>query len=56
MMHAGIAMEDASAAIAKGRPVKAARLLFRKTVALSLRSVAAQAPQILRLGGRLKRK
>lgn len=56
MMHAGVAMEDAMDAMMALRPLKAARLLFRKTVALSLRSVAAQAPQILRLGGQLKQR
>jgi len=56
MMHAGVAMEDAMDAMIALRPIKAARLLFRKTVALSLRSVAAQAPQILRLGGQFRKR
>lgn len=56
MMHAGVAIEDALDAMRGARPIQAAKLFFRKTVALSLRSVAAQAPQILRLGGQLNGK
>lgn len=52
MMHAGIAVEDAMTAVGKGHLVKAARLLFRKSVALSLRSAIAQLPQLLALGRR----
>ena len=49
LMHAGVAMEDAAAALKARQFGKAARLLLRRTVAVSLREVAAQAGQIARL-------
>lgn len=54
LMHAGVAVEDAAAALAAGRLVKATRLLFRSTVAMSLRSVLAQARQVSNLAGHPK--
>ncbi len=47
MMQAGVAVEDAAAALAAGHLREATRLLFRRTNALSLRS--ALAPHVLRL-------
>jgi MoaA/NifB/PqqE/SkfB family radical SAM enzyme len=50
LMHAGVAVEDAVAALRARQFGKATRLLFRRTVAVSLRAVVAQAGQIARLG------
>ncbi len=49
LMHAGVAMEDAAAAVRKGHPADAARLLLRGTVARSISSVMRQARQVSRL-------
>lgn len=49
LMHAGVAIEDAAAALAAGHVREAARKLFRPTVALSLKSVAAEAREIFNL-------
>lgn len=46
LMHAGVAFADAAAAAAKGHLAKAAGLLFQRSIALSLYSVAAGARQI----------
>ncbi len=54
-MHAGVALEDTMSALAAGRVGEAARLLFRGTVALSLRAIVGQAGQISKLGGFRKR-
>lgn len=56
LMHAGVAVEDAASAVAAGRLGDAARVLFRRTVALSLGAVAAQAGQVLNLSGYRKRR
>jgi MoaA/NifB/PqqE/SkfB family radical SAM enzyme len=47
LMHAGIAVEDATNALAGGRFGEAARLLFRRSVALSLGSALAQRREIM---------
>ena len=52
LMHVGVAVDDARAALAAGRVGEAARLLFRPTVALSLGAVLEQGRQILRLTGK----
>ncbi len=52
LMHAGTAVEDATDALAGGHIGEAARLLFRRSVALSLKSVLGQTRQILSLAGR----
>ena len=52
LMHAGLAFADAAEAAARGRLTKAAGLVFRRSVGLSLRSIAAEARQISRLAGR----
>lgn len=49
LMHAGVAMEDAARAAAKGRVGEAAGLLFRRTVAQSLRSAITQVRQVSKL-------
>jgi MoaA/NifB/PqqE/SkfB family radical SAM enzyme len=49
LMHAGIAAEDAVNALARGQPVKAVRLMFRRTVARSLTAALEQAGQIRKL-------
>jgi MoaA/NifB/PqqE/SkfB family radical SAM enzyme len=49
MMHAGIAATDAATALGDGKIGSAAGLLFRRTVALSLWSVLAEARVIARL-------
>jgi hypothetical protein len=51
LMHAGVAVEDAAAALAAGRLGQAARVLFRSSFALSLGAVAAQARLISNLAG-----
>jgi MoaA/NifB/PqqE/SkfB family radical SAM enzyme len=51
LMHAGVAMSDAAAAIGVGRVDKAARSVFKSSVAVSLLSVAQQASKIGRLAG-----
>jgi MoaA/NifB/PqqE/SkfB family radical SAM enzyme len=51
LMHAGVAVEDAAAALAAGRLGQAARALFRPSFALSLGAVAAQARLISNLAG-----
>jgi hypothetical protein len=55
LMHAGVAVEDAATAVAAGRLGQAARVLFRRTVALSLGAVAAQARLISNLAGPRRR-
>jgi MoaA/NifB/PqqE/SkfB family radical SAM enzyme len=54
LMQAGVAVEDAAAALAGGHLRQAARLLFRRTNALSLRS--ALAPHVLRLAKNPRRR
>jgi MoaA/NifB/PqqE/SkfB family radical SAM enzyme len=49
LMHAGVAFVDAAEALAKGQFAKASGLLFRRSVGLSLRSVAVEAKQFWRL-------
>jgi len=49
LMHAGVAFADAAEAVSKGQLAKAAGLVFRRSVAVSLRSIAAEARQISRL-------
>lgn len=49
LMHAGVAFGDAVTAIASGHPVQGARVLLRRSVAQSLRSIAAEAATIVRL-------
>jgi MoaA/NifB/PqqE/SkfB family radical SAM enzyme len=49
LMHAGVAVADAVTAMAGGRPLQAARVLFRRSVAESLRAVAAETTTIARL-------
>lgn len=51
LMHAGVAIEDAMNAAAGGRLGEVARVLSRRSVALSLKSVLAQTRQILSLAG-----
>lgn len=51
LMHAGVAIEDATTALAGGHLAEAARVLSRRSVAVSLRSVLAQTRQILKLAG-----
>lgn len=56
LMHAGVALEDAMTAMGAGRFGEGTRLLFQRSVAQSLASVAAQSRQVFRLAGRpLKR-
>ena len=55
MMHAGIALGDAATALAAGRVRDARRLLFRRSVVLSLGAVAREAGVIARLARRRKR-
>ena len=55
LMHAGVAMEDASEAFALGRLGEATRLLFRKTVAQSLGAVFHQARHVLNLANHRQR-
>jgi hypothetical protein len=52
LMHAGVAFADAAEAASKGRLAKAAELIFRRSVGMSLRSVAAEVRQISRLARR----
>jgi hypothetical protein len=52
LMHAGVAIEDAAAAVATGHLGQAARLLFRRRVVDSLSSALAQTRQLLSLAGR----
>jgi MoaA/NifB/PqqE/SkfB family radical SAM enzyme len=49
LMHAGVAFADAAEAVSKGHPMRAAGLVFRRSVAVSLLSIAAEARQISRL-------
>jgi len=51
LMHAGVAIEDATSALAQGHPGEAARMLFRRSVARSLASVLKQTRQLARLAG-----
>jgi len=51
LMHAGVAVADALASIAGGRPGDALRSVWRKSVLQSLRSVAVDAHEIGRLRG-----
>jgi hypothetical protein len=53
-MQAGVALEDAAAALATGHLRQATRLLFRRTNALSLRS--ALAPHVLRQAKKPRRR
>lgn len=50
LMHAGVAVEDATNALAERQLGRAVRHLFRRSVALSLASVLGQMNQILSLG------
>lgn len=52
LMHAGMALEDAKAALAGGHVREATRLLFRPSVALSLGAVLEQGRHIFNLAGR----
>lgn len=52
LMHAGVAIEGARAALASGRVREATRLLFQPTVALSLGAVLEQGRHIFNLAGR----
>jgi hypothetical protein len=56
LMHAGVAFEDATSALAGGRIGKAAGLLFRGTVAQSLAAALTQTRQLLSLAGRKRRR
>ena len=56
LMHAGMAVEDATNALAGGHLGEAARLLFRRSVARSLGSVLQQTGQILALAGKRHRR
>jgi len=56
LMHAGVAIEDAAAAMAAGRPGQAAGLLFRRSVVHSLSSALVQSRQLLSLAGRKSRR
>jgi hypothetical protein len=49
LMHAGVALEDAAVALAKGRLGEAFRAVFRRSVASSLFAAAGSAPEVLRL-------
>jgi len=51
LMHAGVAFEDALAAAANGQFSQAAALVFRRSVARSLRSVVEEAGVVRRLAG-----
>jgi MoaA/NifB/PqqE/SkfB family radical SAM enzyme len=55
LMHAGVAFEDALAAMRAGRLGEAGRLVFRRSVGRSLVSVMAEARQILHLARRSKK-
>jgi MoaA/NifB/PqqE/SkfB family radical SAM enzyme len=50
LMHAGVAAADAAAALAKGRPVAAARAAFRGTVVQSLGAIVAEIGLLRKLG------
>jgi hypothetical protein len=52
LMHAGIALGDGAAALIAGRFREAAGLLFRHSVAASLRSAAEEMPRVARLAWR----
>jgi MoaA/NifB/PqqE/SkfB family radical SAM enzyme len=52
LMHAGVAMADAAAALAGGRPVAAVRALFNGAVAQSLGATLAEAGLLTTLGRR----
>jgi MoaA/NifB/PqqE/SkfB family radical SAM enzyme len=52
MMHSGIAAGDAARALAHGEIGRSLRLLFRRSVVLSVRAAAEMAPQIARLARR----
>ena len=52
LMHAGVALEDAMSAVGTGRLGEGTRLLFQRSVAQSLASLAAQWRQVFRLAGR----
>jgi hypothetical protein len=49
LMHAGVAVAEAVTAMASGHLLDAARVLFRRSVAESLLSVAAESTTIARL-------
>jgi hypothetical protein len=53
LMHAGIAIEDAAAALASGRIDRAMALLFRRSFLLSLRAIIEELRLIIRLRRRL---
>ncbi|HXT10009.1 MAG TPA: radical SAM protein [Candidatus Angelobacter sp.] len=52
LMHAGVAFEDAGAALAAGRVGEAARRLFRRTIPQSLGAVLEEGRHIRALAGR----
>ena len=56
LMHAAVAVEDAGAAVRAGEFARAARLLFRRSVAVSLRAVLGQVGLIARLAGNKNRR
>jgi MoaA/NifB/PqqE/SkfB family radical SAM enzyme len=56
LMHAGVALEDAASALARGHPVDAARSLFRRSVARSLGAALAQTRLLLSLTSFRKRR
>ena len=51
LMHVGVALEDAAVAVTEGRLRDAARAIFRPSVASSLRAVASNAREVVRLAG-----
>jgi MoaA/NifB/PqqE/SkfB family radical SAM enzyme len=55
LMHAGLAVEDAASAMARGRPGEVTRLLFRHSVASSLGAAFAQTRLLLSLMSRRRR-
>jgi MoaA/NifB/PqqE/SkfB family radical SAM enzyme len=55
LMHAGVAIEDATKALAGGHLGQAASLLFRRSVVQSLAAALPQARQLLSLAGRKRR-
>jgi MoaA/NifB/PqqE/SkfB family radical SAM enzyme len=56
LMHAGVALEDAASALARGHPGEAVRLLFRRTVARSLGAALAETRLFLSLMFRRRRR
>jgi hypothetical protein len=49
LMHAGVAISDAVVAARGGRIAESAKLIFRRSVAISLMSVVREAGKIRRL-------